>query len=40
MLQLTTTPEKAPEEGEYVKIEFEKGIPVSVNGKKMNAMLD
>ena len=38
MLQLTTTPEKAPEEGEYVKIEFEKGIPVAVNGKKMNGL--
>ena len=38
MLQLTTVPEKAPESGEYVKIEFEKGIPVSVNGKKMKPL--
>ncbi len=38
MLQLTTVPEEAPEAGEYVKIEFEKGIPVSVNGKKMNGL--
>ncbi len=35
LLVLGTTPEKAPEEGEYVTMEFEKGIPVSVNGKKM-----
>ncbi len=32
---LGTTPEKAPEEGEYVTMTFEKGIPVSVNGKQM-----
>ena len=38
MLQNTTVPEEAPEAGEYVKIEFVKGIPVSVNGKKMNAL--
>ena len=35
LLVLGTTPEKAPEEGEYVTMTFEKGIPVSVNGKKM-----
>ncbi len=29
---LTTSPEKAPEEPEYVEIGFEKGVPVSVNG--------
>ncbi len=29
------TPEKAPEEGEYVTMTFEKGIPTSVNGRKM-----
>ena len=38
MLQLTTVPEEAPESGEYVKIDFEKGIPVAVNDKKMNAL--
>ncbi len=38
MLQLTTVPEEAPEAGEYVKIEFEKGVPVSVNGKKMGPL--
>lgn len=35
LLVLGTTPEKAPEEGEYVTITFEKGIPKSVNGKEM-----
>ena len=35
LLVLGTTPEKAPEEGEYVTMTFEKGIPTSVNGEKM-----
>ncbi|SFR86342.1 argininosuccinate synthase [Anaeromicropila populeti] len=35
LLVLGTTPEKAPDEGEYVTMTFEKGIPVSVNGTKM-----
>lgn len=35
LLVLGTTPQKAPEEGEYVTMTFEKGIPTSVNGKKM-----
>ncbi len=35
LLVLGTTPEKAPDEGEYVTMTFEKGVPVSVNGKKM-----
>ena len=35
LLVLGTTPEKAPNEGEYVTMTFEKGIPTSVNGKKM-----
>ncbi|MCI7397313.1 MAG: argininosuccinate synthase [Spirochaetia bacterium] len=38
MLKNTTVPEEAPAAGEYVKIEFEKGIPVAVNGKKMDAL--
>lgn len=38
MLQLTAVPEEAPEEGEYVQIDFEKGVPVAVNGKKMGAL--
>jgi argininosuccinate synthase len=35
LLVLSTTPEKAPDEGEYVTLTFEKGIPTSVNGKDM-----
>ena len=35
LLKLGTTPEKAPDQAEYVTMTFEKGIPTSVNGKKM-----
>lgn len=35
LLVLGTTPQKAPEEGEYVTMTFEKGVPTSVNGKQM-----
>ena len=35
MLVLGVTPEKAPDEGEYITMTFEKGIPVSLNGKAM-----
>ena len=35
LLVLSVTPEKAPDEGEYVTMTFEKGIPSSINGKKM-----
>ena len=35
LLVLGTTPEKAPDEPEYVTMTFEKGVPTSVNGKQM-----
>ena len=35
LLVLSTTPEKAPDEGEYVTLTFEKGIPVTLNGEAM-----
>ncbi len=35
LLVLSTTPEKAPDEGEYVTMTFEAGVPKSVNGKEM-----
>lgn len=35
MYQLTTNPESAPDQPEYVEIGFEKGIPVSINGEKL-----
>ena len=35
MLVLGVTPEKAPDEGEELTINFEKGMPVALNGEKM-----
>lgn len=35
LLVLGVTPQKAPDEGEYITMTFEKGIPTSLNGKKM-----
>lgn len=35
LLVLGVTPEQAPDEGEYVTMTFEKGVPKSVNGKEM-----
>ncbi|MEW6777602.1 MAG: argininosuccinate synthase [Bdellovibrionota bacterium] len=35
MFQLTVSPLKAPNEPEYLEIDYEAGIPVAVNGKKM-----
>ena len=35
LLVLGVSPEKAPDEGEYVTMTFEKGVPTSVNGKEM-----
>ena len=37
LLVLGVSPEKAPDEGEYVTMTFEAGVPTSVNGKKMKA---
>lgn len=35
LLVLGVSPEKAPEEGEYVTMTFEAGVPKSINGKEM-----
>lgn len=35
LLVLGVTPEKAPDKAEYVSMTFEKGVPTSLNGKKM-----
>ena len=35
LLVLGVSPEKAPDEAEYVTMTFEKGVPTSVNGKEM-----
>lgn len=37
LLQMTVTPEKAPDTPTYVEIGFEKGYPNQLNGKKMTA---
>lgn len=35
LLVLGVTPQKAPDQGEYVTLTFEKGVPSSLNGEKM-----
>ncbi|MBQ5735446.1 MAG: argininosuccinate synthase [Lachnospiraceae bacterium] len=37
LLVLSQTPEKAPDEGEYVTLTFEQGVPKTLNGKAMKA---
>lgn len=34
LLVLGVTPEKAPDEGEYVTLSFEKGVATAINGEK------
>ena len=36
MFQMSTSPENAPDEAEYVEIEFETGNPIAVNGEKLS----
>ena len=38
MFQLTVSPEEAPDEPVYLEIGFEKGNPVSLDGKTLNAL--
>lgn len=38
MFQMTVSPEKAPDKGTKIEIEFKQGIPVCLNGKKMDAV--
>jgi argininosuccinate synthase len=35
VFQLVTRPEDAPDEPEYVELEFERGVPVALNGERM-----
>ncbi|HIZ76376.1 MAG TPA: argininosuccinate synthase [Firmicutes bacterium] len=37
ILVLGVTPEKAPDQGEYISMKFEQGVPVALNGKEMKA---
>ena len=34
-MEMGVTPEEAPDLPEYVAVDFEAGVPVAVNGKKM-----
>ena len=38
LYMITKNPKDAPDESEYVEIEFDKGVPVKVNGKAMDAV--
>ena len=38
IFQMTTAPEEARAEAEYVTVGFERGVPVSVNGEQMGAV--
>lgn len=38
ILELGVSPEKAPDKATYVTIDFEQGIPVALDGKKMNGV--
>jgi argininosuccinate synthase len=38
MLKMTVPPEKAPDKPEYVAIEFDRGVPVAVNGEKLDGV--
>lgn len=35
ILQVTTLPENAPNQPEYIELEFQEGVPIAINGKKM-----
>lgn len=37
LLVLGVSPEKAPDDGEYITLSFEKGIPTALNGEAMSA---
>ncbi|MBQ3200396.1 MAG: argininosuccinate synthase, partial [Clostridia bacterium] len=37
-LEMSVSPKQAPDQSEYVTISFEKGIPVAVNGEKMDGV--
>lgn len=38
MFLVTRVPQQAPNEGEQITVDFEEGLPVAVNGKKMKAV--
>ncbi len=38
MLQLSVAPEDAPDAATYIEVDFEKGIPVALNGQRMDGV--
>ena len=38
LLKLMNTPENAPDKAEYIEIDFEAGVPVSINGEKLSPL--
>jgi argininosuccinate synthase len=38
ILEMSVTPEKAPDEATYVEITFEEGIPVAINGEELDGV--
>ncbi len=38
LLMICKNPEDAPDQAEYIELQFEKGIPVALNGKKLGAV--
>ncbi|GMQ56713.1 argininosuccinate synthase [Vallitalea sediminicola] len=36
LLQMTVTPEKAPDKATYIELEFDKGTPIKLNGESMS----
>ncbi len=36
MFQMTVSPERAPDQPEYVEIDFEDGVPVALNGERLS----
>lgn len=38
MLEICVAPEDAPDKPEYLEIDFEKGVPVAINGEKMDSV--
>ncbi|MBE7027691.1 MAG: argininosuccinate synthase [Ruminococcaceae bacterium] len=38
ILELSVSPEKAPDKATYVTLSFEKGVPVALDGKKMDSV--
>lgn len=38
MFAMTTSPEEAPDKPQYIEIEFEKGVPVAIDGSRKNSV--